>query len=102
MYRWRVPLRLLPLAILAILIGCGGADQGYRDPGTLAARLKTTAQTRMDKAPDTYKGAQVTDTKCVEGTGDRTFKCSGEISSGERWTITVTVSEDGKTYVSDN
>ena len=100
MYGQRVTRRVLLLPLLAV-VGCGSATSaGYNDPGRLADRLRETAQERMDKNREMYEGAKVTETKCV-GSAERVFKCSGEISSGERWTITVTVSEDGKTYVSE-
>lgn len=91
-------LLLLPLTVAAC--GGGGGDEGYKDPGRLAATLKTKAQARMDKNPGMYNHARVTDTKCVQKDG-LVYRCSGEISSGERWTINVTVSKDGLTYVSD-
>jgi hypothetical protein len=40
------------IAATVLLAGCGGGDAGYKDPATLAARLKTTAQQRMDKDPE--------------------------------------------------
>jgi hypothetical protein len=96
--------RTITIAIAAtvLLAGCGGSgDAGYKDPATLAARLKTTAQQRMDKDPSMYGHARVTATKCVPTETSRVLKCAGEISTGERWTVTVTVSDDGKSYVSE-
>lgn len=99
-----MPVLLAVPALVAVVVGhagCGGSSAGFNDPAVLADRLAVTAQERMDNNPGMYAGAQVTDTKCVEAPGDRVFTCSGEISTGERWTISVTVSEDGKTYVSE-
>jgi hypothetical protein len=93
---------LTALAATVLLAGCGGGgDEGYKDPARLAARLKATAQRTMDKKPDVYDHARVTAAKCVTTETDRVLKCSGEISTGDRWTMTVTVSEDGKSYVTE-
>lgn len=93
------------IAVLVVLAAClpagCGSGEGFKDPDKLAGSIKEKGQARIAKDPDTFgRGTKVKGLTCVEDR-DRVFKCAGELSTGDRYSTTATVSKDGKHYVTD-
>ncbi len=89
----------LALVLAAVLAGCGGSDPATFNADTLAADIQTKAQARVDKNPDRYGGAATVNRPTCIASNDRQFECVGTTSKGESYSVTATVSADGKHYV---
>lgn len=95
----------LALAAALLLAGCGGtaasgsastppAAQGFLNPTTLEASIKTQADKKI-----AAEGLTVKSVTCIETSQARTFTCLADLSDGTTSTATATVSADGSSYV---
>ena len=79
-----------------IVAGTSNGPVGFNDPAKLADDVSTTMNL---KAIDLNYDFAVTSVDCIKNQGPE-FVCHVEFSTGEASTLSVTVSQDGSTWIS--
>lgn len=87
---------LVALLVLGAISGSGGKTGPFHDPETLATSV--TSKVNGNLARDAYPD-RVYETTCIEAQSGE-YMCHLEMESGDRTSTSVTVAEDGQSWIS--